>query len=58
MSSAPSGGTGWTVSVAKDDNGNNTYSSTATDQKTTTTTSHGTSVSGTVYVVCLGQKKA
>ncbi|MFG6199117.1 hypothetical protein [Nonomuraea sp. JJY05] len=58
MSSAPSGGTGWTVSVAKDDNGSNTYSATDTDQKTTSSANHGTSVSGTVYVVCLGQKKA
>ncbi|MGW6501149.1 hypothetical protein [Nonomuraea angiospora] len=58
MSSAPSGGTGWTVSVAKDDNGNNTYASDTTDQKTTSSSNHGTSVNGTVYVVCLGQKKA
>ncbi|MFI6741130.1 hypothetical protein ACIBI9_50120 [Nonomuraea sp. NPDC050451] len=59
MSSAPSGGNGWTVNVAKDDNGNNTYSSAdTTDQKTTSGGNHGTSVSGTVYVVCLGQKKA
>ncbi|MDX3103559.1 hypothetical protein [Nonomuraea angiospora] len=58
MSSAPSGSTGWTVSVAKDDNGYNTYSSTTTEEKTTSSGNHGTSVSGTVYVVCLGQKKA
>ncbi|MGV9384778.1 hypothetical protein ACWDRB_53835 [Nonomuraea sp. NPDC003707] len=62
MSSAPSSsGSGWTVSVAKDDNGYNTYSSATdtADQKTTTSSgNHGTNVSGTVYVVCLGQKKA
>jgi hypothetical protein len=58
MSSAPSDGNGWTVTVAKDDNGNNTSATDTTDQKTTSSGSHGTSVSGTVYVVCLGQKKA
>jgi hypothetical protein len=62
MGSAPDGN-GWTVSVAKDDNGSNTYSSTTTDTsktedpKTTTSGNHGTSVSGVVYVVCMGVKK-
>lgn len=57
MGSAPSGnGTGWTVSVAKDDNGIGNNSSTQdADQKTSGVSggNHGTSVSGTVYVVCM-----
>ncbi|WP_345559817.1 hypothetical protein [Nonomuraea rosea] len=62
MESAPDDN-GWTVSVAKDDNGSNTYSSTTTDTsktedpKSTTTGNHGTSVSGFVYAVCMGVKK-
>ncbi|MEV1167567.1 hypothetical protein [Nonomuraea sp. NPDC049784] len=44
MSSAPSGTDGWTVSVAKDDNGSGGHGD------------NGTTVSGTVYAVCL--KKA
>ncbi|MEV0230874.1 hypothetical protein [Nonomuraea sp. NPDC050786] len=57
MTSAPSGTSGWTVSVAKDDNGYNTYATTTdTKDEKTTAAAQGTSVSGTVYVVCL--KKA
>ncbi|MEV4173901.1 hypothetical protein [Nonomuraea sp. NPDC049709] len=61
MASKPTNG-GWTVSVSKDDNGHNSYASTtstetpAPEAKTYGGGNNGTSVNGTVYVVCM--KKA
>lgn len=48
MSSMPSGGNGWTVNVAKDDNGSGNDVAAQGGGG-----NHGTSVSGTVYVVCM-----
>ncbi|QYC45419.1 Collagen triple helix repeat (20 copies) [Nonomuraea coxensis DSM 45129] len=58
MTSAPSGnGTGWTVSVAKDDNGGgNDFAPSGGEKTAGHGGNNGTSVNGTVYVVCL--KKA
>ncbi|MFG1709568.1 hypothetical protein ACFLIM_40930 [Nonomuraea sp. M3C6] len=58
MGSAPSGNnppTGWTVTVAKDDNGsgNNNVAATEGPGQKTITSNQGTSVIGSVYVVCL-----
>lgn len=48
IGNAPSGTTGWSVTVEKDDNGYGNNSAAET-----TTSNHGTSVKGSVYVVCL-----
>ncbi|MGP3918775.1 hypothetical protein [Nonomuraea sp. 10N515B] len=56
MSSAPNGN-GWTVSVTKDDNGSgNDAAPQGADEKTYGGGNYGTSVSGTVYVICLKKK--